>query len=460
MLHWLGGSSHSWTEVSEGLATRGIHCAAVDLPGFGNSAGMLDFSIASMAHALTATIRALRTNHPNRPWLLAGHSMGGKLTAILARFAADGVEGLEDLRGVILLSPSPPGPEPMDESKRTEMLNSLGHLTPNPRRNRTHAESFLDDNTGRLPLHESVRNRSVDDVLRMNPGALTAWLLTGSKEDWSRHVGTLAVPTLILAGTEEKALGPDAQETHTLPHFTNAKLVPLEGCGHLAPLERPGEVIARMLVFLQDLGLVEQPTTPQLGTKLLVLLASDRTSPQTRAVLVERLRDNPAATGILTSEELLILHALVERIIPNAPFDLVSRIDHALAQNPRDGWRFNTLPPDQEAWQQGLHSLDIAARKIFAVPFLALDADRIDDLLRRAQTGDLGAGLLASLHRGDRPATYDASQMRDWFEDVRAEIVKIYFADPRTMERIDFTGFADDQGFTHIQLGEQQEKEL
>ena len=46
--------------------------------------------------------------------------------------------------------------------------------------------------------------------------------------------------------------------------------------------------------------------------------------------------------------------------------------------------------------------------------------------------------------------------MRIWFEDVRAELAKLYVADPRTMERIGFTGFADDHGFTQIELGQRE----
>ncbi len=93
--------------------------------------------------------------------------MGGKLAAIAARAAKDGAEGLENLRGVVLLSPSPPGPEPMEESKREETLRAMGQSTRDGNKDRVNAEKFVDDNTGKLPLSEKVRRRSVDDVLRM-----------------------------------------------------------------------------------------------------------------------------------------------------------------------------------------------------------------------------------------------------------------------------------------------------
>ncbi len=52
LIHWLGGSSRSWSEVIEGLAAVGLRCIAVDLPGFGNSSEQGEFSIAAMNQAL------------------------------------------------------------------------------------------------------------------------------------------------------------------------------------------------------------------------------------------------------------------------------------------------------------------------------------------------------------------------------------------------------------------------
>ena len=212
LIHWLGGSARSWTEVCEQLAPRGLRCVAVDLPGFGRSVSGEDreFSVQSMVASLIETIRSLRGDETDAPWLLAGHSMGGKLAAIVARAAQQGERGPENLAGLVLVSPSPPEPEPMEESKRQEALRSLGPGTCDADARREHAAKFVDDNTGRLQMSDAVRDRSIDDVLRMNPDALVAWLTEGSREDWSGRVGTLDVPALVMAGTEEQALGPEA----------------------------------------------------------------------------------------------------------------------------------------------------------------------------------------------------------------------------------------------------------
>jgi pimeloyl-ACP methyl ester carboxylesterase len=455
-LHWLGGSAQTWNEVGSLLATRGYRFVALDLPGFGHAISNLEFAVETMATQVMATVRELRRQSPGA-WLLVGHSMGGKLAAIVTRAAQDNTEGLDNLTGVVLISPSPVGPEPMEESKRAEMLKSLARATTDATENETRARKFVEDNIGKLPLVESVQHRSIDDVLRMNRDAFVAWLTSGSKEDWADRVGVIDVPALVLAGTEEKALGPKAQRTHTLAHFRNATLSPLEGGGHLGPLERPFEIVEHIAEFAERLGVLGQACPAKLGAKYRALIESDATSPQTRRVLEKRmLHECIPQDDVFTKDETRVLRRLIELVIPDAGFDLSTRLQDGLLQEKRDGWRFDALPTDVEAWQLGMCSLGTAADREFGVPFIALDTERQDDLLERARRGELGKGFFASIGVGRGRKCLDARQMRDWFEDVRGELVRIYVSDPRAMERIGFTGFADEHGFTQIKLGERE----
>ena len=110
------------------------------------------------------------------------------------------------------------------------------------------AEKFVEDNLAGSIAPEAFR-RTVDDVLAMNPEAWVAWLESGSKEDWAEFVGVLELPTLIVAGMEDAALGPDAQGEKTLPHFKNGEVKTVD-CSHLIPLERPTELAAMISEFL------------------------------------------------------------------------------------------------------------------------------------------------------------------------------------------------------------------
>ena len=466
MLHWLGGGAQTWNEVSHGLAARGVRCAAVDLPGFGQAASLAGFPITAMADAVIETVRALRSaggDSTTGPWVLAGHSMGGTVAAIVARRALDGVAGLEDLRGLVLASPSPPGAEPMGETKRAEMLASLGESEGESDKDRKNAEGFVDGNTGELPLPKAVRERAVDGVLGMNRTAFRHWMEHGSKEDWREVVGKLALPALVFAGTEDEALGPKAQRDFTMPHLPGGELVTLEGAGHLAPLERPGELIERITQFLAGTGLTLADQERKPASAFEQLLGSDRVSPKTREVMQSRLggsEDWNYQPGVFSPAEFRTLRAIAARIVPDAGFDIAAKLDMQLVQGKGDGWRFVALPPDQEAWHRGLLSLDLAAERAHGVGFLGLFPDQQDALLRQAGEARLGRGVLGALHIGEAAEAYSAAEMKLWLSEVRAECTRFYVGDPRTMQRIGYTGFADDFGFTQIRLGEREEFEV
>jgi pimeloyl-ACP methyl ester carboxylesterase len=454
LLHWLGGSALTWNEVCEGLAARGFHCVALDLPGFGHGVDIPGYTKREMAAAVIATIQTLRQQDPTSPWLIAGHSMGGAVATLVTRAAEDKHAGLENLSGIVLASPSTPGPEPMPETTRTKMLTALGQSTGDAAEDRKRAEKFVDDNTGKVPLQPTIRTRTIADVLRMNRAAFTAWLEHGSKEDHASEIGILAPPALILAGSEEPSLGPDVQQQKTAPHFLSAGVVSIEGAGHLSPLERPAELVALITNFAQHLGLVLHQPTAALTPEFLSILDGPLTSPATRDVLHARLQADAEFHQPLSMPQPLFdtLRALTACVIPTPGFDLAARLDRTLADKTNDGWRFDTLPADAEAWRIGLASLNAAALHHHNVAFIALHPDQQHALLGQAQQGKLGRSVLATLDPTDK--TFSASQMQQWFEDVRGQLTRLYVADPRTLQRIGFTGFADEAGFTNITLNE------
>lgn len=239
-LHYLGGSARSWDWVAARLAPN-IRVVALDLPGFGDACHQPGYTKADMADVVAARVEALA---PER-WALIGHSMGGAVATILARRAENGVAALANLAGIVLVAASPPGPEPMDDSKRAQMVGwaAGGPIDPG------NAHGFITQNvTASLPAAEM--QRACDDVTRANPAAWRHWLEIGCRENWSARIGTLRTPALILAGADDEALGPDAQRTLTAPHFADATLAVVPGAKHLLPLERPDALATSISEFL------------------------------------------------------------------------------------------------------------------------------------------------------------------------------------------------------------------
>ena len=428
LLHFLGGSARTWDAVADRLAGS-VASHRIDLPGFGDAAHLDAQTVAEMADHVAALIRDAA---PHR-WVMAGHSMGAKIAAVVARRAESGEAGLEGLVGLVLVAGSPPSPEPMDEARRDTML---GWFSGDDAAKRDEASTFVDLNVGRS-LDRKRHTEAVEDVIRMNRAAWQAWLMQGSREDWSAFVGTLSTPTLIAAGGEDGDLGPEAQRRLMMPHFEDARLVTLEGAGHLLPIERSGEIADLILAHVAQAGAADLEI-PDPAYR--ALIRSDRVSARTRAILLDRgRRDDPARVPeVLSPEQFKVLRAVVDRILPRRrpmAIDLAARIDGGLARGEGDGWRFAALPPDAKAAAAGLGTLDALARDDHAAGFAELDAARADSLLRRIQSADIVPASDANL--------LSAAQMKLWFEDLLATAVRIYVSHPATLARMGYSGIAN-----------------
>lgn len=392
----------------------GFDCRPLDLAGFGAAQHETGFSVEAMADAVAAQIR---THDPDR-WMLVGHSMGGKIATILAHRAEHGGR-LPGLIGVVLLAASPPSAEPIDDDRRGAML---GWVDDGPIGEKD-ARDFIDQNIA-AALPSAAYDGAVADVKRANPMAWRAWLERGSREDWSDHVGTLQTPALIIAGAEDGDLGEANQRALNMPHYAHARFESVAQAAHLIPLEQP-EAVARLI--REHVDAIGPATVPADYARL---IASDRVSARTRTVLTGRaIADDPDyEPQIVSVSQLATLRALVDRVLPQSRIDLAARIDAHLAAGGGDGWRFAALPVDAEAYRLGLDTLDGLADRQFAA---LKDEDR-DALLHRIEAADWSA---------DTPLTPD--QMTLWFEDVRADAVRIWLAHPASMARIGYDGFAN-----------------
>ena len=431
-LHFLGGSGRSWAALADRLHP-GFAVVGLDLPGFGAAAATPGYGVSAMADHVAA---AIRSRMPGR-WLLAGHSMGGKVAAVIARRAEDGEAGLEGLEGLVLLAGSPPAPEPMAESKREEML---GWFTGDPARCRRQARAYIRANAGKhLPAaeHEAL----VDAMLPARLDAWVAWLRDGSREDWRDRIGRLRTPALVLSGAEDDALGEEAQTRTTLPHLLQAEAVTLPEAAHLLPLERP-DIVARLITE----RFAPPPAVPEAYR---ALIESPRVSTGTRAVLLAR-GAVPAPTDVLSPAECGTLRAVLARVIPQ---DGPARIDLATAlashlPGAGDGWRPLELPPDLPAWSAGLRTLETIGEG-----FAGRDGAEQDALLQRVADGKGG---------GSGPAELDGARMQAWFEEVTAEAVRLHTAHPVTMARMGYSGIGyggdgpDKPGFTALGIGQRE----
>jgi pimeloyl-ACP methyl ester carboxylesterase len=224
-LHYWAGSGHEFDLLTP-LLPHGSRLLAPDLPGFGDQAAPagFDYSLASYADWVAAYIDDNKLDD----YHLLGHSMGGKIALLLASRQPAG------LRGLLLLSPSPPSPEPISDADRTASVAAYGKPG--------EAEKTFTKITG-IPLSEQQHEQVVADNLRTTCAAWEAWLLRGSREDISAQMTALDVPCRLLVGENDRAISLATQREQTLPLLpAGTSLVVVPGAGHLLPLEAPEEI--------------------------------------------------------------------------------------------------------------------------------------------------------------------------------------------------------------------------
>ncbi|CAN5791358.1 hypothetical protein BH11PSE13_BH11PSE13_07450 [soil metagenome] len=431
MLHALGGSARAWDEVVACIGD-GFESVAIDLPGFGAAQTATDLNVSGMADYVAAAVRMRGASR----WLLIGHSMGGKIASIVAARALAGEPGLFGLAGVVLLAGSPPSPEPMEEERRQKMI---GWAADGPL-DEAAAREFVDANVGDS-LPPPADRLPIDDLRRASPEAWLAWLERGSREDWSAKVGKLDLPALIIVGGADGDLGEQGQRATNAIVYPRASISAEKGAGHLLPLECPREVADSISRFWQQTA----GTGPAIPEAFVRLIASARVSRRMRAALAVRaLADDAAyAPGVLSSTQLQTLRALADQVVPQTgpSIDLAARIDAQLTSGKGDGWRFADMPTDREGYAMALDGL---------AGFGALAKNEQQVRLIQLAEGDFKRSALS------------AEQMKHWFEDLRADLVRIWLAHPATMARIGFDGFANGgdgmrkQGFERLAADERE----
>ena len=180
------------------------------------------------------------------------------------------------------------------------------------------------------------------------------------------------------------------------------------------------------------------------------LLSSNAVTHATRRVLQERLAAQPLSPQFFDAETSELLRAVCARLVPQvspAPVDLVGGIDQRLARGQTDGWRYDALPSDGEAYRMGLRGIEESAKGLFNRSFRQVTDVEKDTILQKVQAGSAPGDTWQSLP-SDR-----------FFEELLAEAVELYYCHPLTQEAIGYAGLADAPGWSRIGLNEREERE-
>jgi hypothetical protein len=162
---------------------------------------------------------------------------------------------------------------------------------------------------------------------------------------------------------------------------------------------------------------------------------------QTREVVRQRLEEIPR-DRFFTDEEARTLSAIADRIVPQPDRNelekvpIVPWIDEKLYEDKRDGYRYEEMPPQREAWRLGLNGINETAQALFAGrKFVDLDPLSQDVVLTHVARGNPAGDAWKQLSAGR------------FFRDILcATIVKIYYAHPLAWNEIGYNGPSSPRG--------------
>lgn len=183
------------------------------------------------------------------------------------------------------------------------------------------------------------------------------------------------------------------------------------------------------------------------------LLPSPHVSAATRAALSQRLAETGAAyePQFLAPETFRLLEAVAARLFPQperpVPIPLAPSVDQRLAEGRADGWRYDALPPDREAYRLGLGGIQEIAQSLFKADFEALTTAQQDEAVGALAGGNPPGQVWQTLPAGR------------FFEEMLAELTETYYAHPWAQDEIGYVGYADLPAWTKIGLNEKEPRE-
>ncbi len=237
LVHGFGDSANTWYQVIGPLARALGRVYALDLPGAGFSKvppGQDHPTLVDCGLALTRFLDEVVRD----PCLLVGQSLGGALVLRVASVHA------HPLAGVAAIAPA-------GAPFTTEQMADLRAAFAVP--DRAAGRALLGRIFTAVPWTLKLVERDLRALWRSPP--VKKLLESMTQDDYLRpeELSAIDAPALVLWGTEERLL-PQAFLDYYRAHLPNARVEVVRGWGHAPQMERPGELLHRLVDFGRTLS--------------------------------------------------------------------------------------------------------------------------------------------------------------------------------------------------------------
>jgi 3-oxoadipate enol-lactonase len=232
-LHGVGGGHHAWEHQVPYFGGLGYPSHAWDQPGYGHSAIVEPYDLEHVSASLARLIESLG----GEPVVLVGHSMGG----LIAQETY--VRHPQLVKAMALCFTSPAFAGGSSEFTKQFLGARIGPLD----EGRTMAEiaaKLIPTMGSNSKLAEQIMAGVPPETYRKAVRLLTTF-------DRRKELADIKVPTLLVAGSEDKTAPPAVMEK-MWQKIPGSEYVLIEDCGHLGPMDRPEEFNAALLAFLRQ----------------------------------------------------------------------------------------------------------------------------------------------------------------------------------------------------------------
>lgn len=231
-LHGVGGGHHAWEDQVPYFGRLGYPSHAWDQPGYGKSAIVEPYDLAQVSAALARLIESLG----GEPVVLIGHSMGGFIAQeTYARYP-------QLVKGLALCFTSPAFAGGTSEFTKQFLAARIGPLDEGKSMAEI-AAKLIPTMGSRSKLAEQIMAAVPPETYRKAVRLLTTF-------DRRKELADIKVPTLLVAGSEDKVAPPSVMEKMA-SKVPGAEYVLMPDCGHLGPMDQPVAFNAILLSFLR-----------------------------------------------------------------------------------------------------------------------------------------------------------------------------------------------------------------
>lgn len=168
----------------------------------------------------------------------------------------------------------------------------------------------------------------------------------------------------------------------------------------------------------------------------------------TRSVVSDRVETTPPIR-FFSPAEATVIGAAIDRVMPqddrstSRMIPILAVLDERLYKNSLNGFRYEDMPPDQEAYRLGLQAIEEMAQARFERSFTALTVHRQELILKSLHDGKPEPGH----------AVWQSMPVHRFWALLMEDCVTAYYSHPWAWDEIGYGGPAYPRGYMRLENG-------